>query len=726
MTTSEPSPGGREVNAAARPGSSLDPAASLAGGRKTLLALLADRLRFATGPAEIRAIASRVLGEHLRVSRVLYGEIVEDLAIVSEDYVDGVESLVGRRWSDAFGPALTRLPRGDVALVHDVQADPTVSADERAIYEHIGVAAHITCGVENGGRLVAVLSVHSAVPRAWTPEDRTLVRAVAECTWEALVNAQAEADRRQSEARFRNLFEHVASGIVIARLNGQIEECNPALAALVARAPGQLRGIAFAELVHPADRDALAVEMARLQTGETDEVRLEHRYVPRDGAPLWVQTEARIERDRAGRPIRMIGVSTDISERKQVERQLNQELALSHSALEARAAELEQRTLQLARLASDLTLAEQRAREQLAQTLHDGVQQLLVGVTLQLDRLAATERSTGDRPRDLVDLARQGISEAVAAARSLSVELYPPVLHERNLAAALAWLASWVQRTYGLVVVLSVDERADPGAKDVRTLLFESTRELLFNAVKHAKVDRVTLDLALEADNGICITLTDAGVGFDAAAIFGPTSRPGSGLGLFSVRERLMLLGGRLDVESEVGRGTRFTMRAPRGADRRRGARRTLNVVVQREPSSGPVGDQRRTRAVRVLVADDHLVVRRGLRDVLGDCPAIQVVGEASDGLEAIRLAHQLNPDVILMDDRMPDLDGVEATRRIRAALPRVQVVGFSSNVAAGATPPILAAGAAAFVTKGEPAQRLIDRVLAVHDAATGGADVSS
>ena len=117
-------------------------------------------------------------------------------------------------------------------------------------------------------------------------------------------------------------------------------------------------------------------------------------------------------------------------------------------------------------------------------------------------------------------------------------------------------------------------------------------------------------------------------------------------------------------------------------------------------------------RAPRVLVVDDNAAMRRMLRGLLEDV-GMHVVGEASDGLEGVARAELLRPDVVLMDWRMPGLDGLEATAQIRSRLPEVQVVMFSAAESDGMARIAGAAGASAFVAKGASAQQVCAAVVA-------------
>src|SRR5262245_34466568 len=314
---------------------------------------------------------------------------------------------------------------------------------------------------------------------------------------------QARRDEER-DRELRLLLETAAQGIVSVDAEGLIVTANRALELMFGWASGELVGQPIERLVPGALRD--------LHTQHRTEYFGAPRPRPmgvdfdivgqkKDGTTFPIEVSLNhVATPTGGRAIAFV---TDISARKRAE-----------TALQERTVELEQRTAQLSQLASDLTLAEQDAREQLAQTLHDGLQQLLLIAALNLDQQMKRDAQRGTGPVELIVRAKSHLDEAIAAARVLSFELSPPLLQRSGLPAALTWLADWTRNKYGLEVDVAADPRADSTRKDVRTLLFESVRELLLNVVKHAQVDHVAVDLGIDPDGMLSIEVTDRGIGF--------------------------------------------------------------------------------------------------------------------------------------------------------------------------------------------------------------------
>lgn len=119
---------------------------------------------------------------------------------------------------------------------------------------------------------------------------------------------------------------------------------------------------------------------------------------------------------------------------------------------------------------------------------------------------------------------------------------------------------------------------------------------------------------------------------------------------------------------------------------------------------------------MRVLIADDQRVVREGLALVLGLLPDVEIVGSAADGDEAVALVAELRPDIVLMDLRMPRCDGVEATRRLRAAYPEVKVVVLTTYSDDRSVLEALRAGARGYLTKDAGGQEIHEALRRVHD----------
>ena len=151
------------------------------------------------------------------------------------------------------------------------------------------------------------------------------------------------------------------------------------------------------------------------------------------------------------------------------------------------------------------------------------------------------------------------------------------------------------------------------------------------------------------------------------------------------------------------------------GSDRETGESPPLREFERRHDASEPIRNEGAWSTpagrLRVLVADDHEMLRNVLMRLLREEADIEVVGVASNGAEALRLAHILQPGVVIMDVAMPGLNGIEATRRIKSELPRTHIIGFTMNSEPEGAAAMYAAGATACLSKSGTIEQLLAAV---------------
>jgi DNA-binding NarL/FixJ family response regulator len=124
-----------------------------------------------------------------------------------------------------------------------------------------------------------------------------------------------------------------------------------------------------------------------------------------------------------------------------------------------------------------------------------------------------------------------------------------------------------------------------------------------------------------------------------------------------------------------------------------------LGKVMTQAPKRSPRGGN--SAPVRVLIVDDHALARTGMRMLLAGARRVEIVGEAADGRDALIMCRRLRPDLVLMDVRLPDMDGLAATRAIRIAQPEIKVLLITMYEAPEYASEALRAGAAGYLLKG-------------------------
>ncbi|MCL6580572.1 MAG: hybrid sensor histidine kinase/response regulator transcription factor [Firmicutes bacterium] len=379
--------------------------------------------------------------------------------------------------------------------------------------------------------------------------------------------------------------------------------------------------------------------------------------------------------------------------------------------------------------------AQEEERKRLARDLHDGLLQSLVSIGVSLEVL---ERRLEDGPSrqpetlELLVRLREALAGCLEEARRIMSDLRPLDLGGRSLSRAIKEYAERVSQEAGLRVVVVISGQESRLHPSLEAGLFRIIQEALSNVREHAEAREVSLKLRF-LPRSVTVEVADDGKGFawngDFRELHGRRC-----YGLVGIDERVRLLGGTWRLASSPGHGTELRVKLPvegrgglwtflsRRAGETEGRAHEQRVTVKTEEVPSRPGSQRSGRAstpvpIRLVLADDHRLVREGLRMVFDLVSGIEVVGEADTGDRAIRLCRELTPDVLLLDVFMPGPGGAEVTRRVRELCPRTAVVALTAYHDAALVHELVSAGAAGYLLK---TAELEEVVGAVRAAASG------
>jgi len=394
---------------------------------------------------------------------------------------------------------------------------------------------------------------------------------------------QADAALRESQEKYKAIFENSSDAIMLLDMNRFID-CNSQT----------LRMYDFASKKeflrnHPADlspqiqpdgRKSFTAAMEHINNAfARGYERFEWMHIRRNGEAFLtdvVLSALTINNERV-----LQAIVRDITELKQTEEALKKskeqlefkvmertaQLAEMNESLLAEIAgrkrtETKLRSAQshLRAMASEVVLAEERSRQHFATDLHDSVVQTLGVAKL---RAQLIEDQLPKKALPIVTDLQEMLSESIVQARSIMTEMSPPVLNELGIKSALEWLTEEIGTKHEINVHFKDRKNKEPLtlSRDIEVLLFQATRELLVNVVKHAKAQSATVNFSSHGQR-VRIRVSDNGVGFNIKKTFQPNLN--GGFGLYSIRERLRHVGGQLAIKSKPGQGTTVLITAPK------------------------------------------------------------------------------------------------------------------------------------------------------------------
>ncbi|CAN5363540.1 PAS domain S-box protein [soil metagenome] len=494
-------------------------------------------------------------------------------------------------------------------------------------------------------------------------------------------------------ARYKLLADNVADVIARIQLDGGSNYISPAVEKLLGYTRAEMQGKLSTFFVHEDDRSLITDTFLAMASGQGD-ASVEHRVRHKDGHPIWVETRFRLVRDRAGAPMETVVVIRDISIRKALEDELRVARAAAEQAAAVKGEFMANMSHELRTPLTSIIgftgLAAEQALPDLARNyiarVDNASRALLSTVNdiLDFSKLEAGQVAIRPRPTDIAELCRQ------------TLELFTPQAGAKDLALHFEVAADrrWVM--------------VDPDR--IRQILLN----LVGNAVKFTASGSVTLSLNWDQNSErLHLVVKDTGEGVPTekldklfkrfSQIDGSLTRNhgGTGLGLAICKGLAEAMAGRIGADSVVGTGSRFWFdipapRAEGGVAEGQGASLALPAL------SGK----------RILVADDHPANRELARLFLAGVGA-QVV-DADDGEAAVAASLEQRFDVILMDMRMPRLDGTQALGRIRGGggvNAMTPILAYTADAGADEDKRLLALGFSGVVAKPVSSTALLEAV---------------
>jgi PAS domain S-box-containing protein len=376
------------------------------------------------------------------------------------------------------------------------------------------------------------------------------------------------ADLQDSEVRFRAMFDNVSVGMSLMGLDRRAMAVNQAAARITGYSVEELAGINASALSYPPDLEIGMAEFGEMVAGKRDSLRMEKRYLRKNGDVFWARITYSLVRNADGQPQYLVGSIEDINEQKLAAEKLAAQEAEYTLTLEQR---VEERTHELseinlrlvneiehrqkaeealaAKAVEDAITAE---RTRLARDLHDAVTQTLFSASLIAEVLPEIWDMDEVEARKSTEELRQLTRGALAEMRTLLLELRPAALTQARFPDLIKQLSEAVIGRARVPVRLEVTGEYEM-PPEVKVAFYRIAQESLNNIMKYARASQVEIQLRLECCN-VHMEIKDTGIGFDPSAI-----RPTS-LGMRIMRERAEAIHAHLIISSVPGQGSTVSL----------------------------------------------------------------------------------------------------------------------------------------------------------------------
>jgi PAS domain S-box-containing protein len=524
--------------------------------RKQAELALDERLRFETLLTELSAAFANLpttkvdqeidkwlqnLVEFLDLDRAIFDQLGEDGMTLSRSHSHTARGIDTRPLDVANDqtPWITeQLLRGNTVKWSRIPDDvPEQAWKEKEFAGRIGAKSVLSIPVFIGGAVICAVSFTSMrIYRDWSDEMVARLRLVGEIFANAIARKRAEEALFRREAELNEAQRLASIGSWEWDILADGVTCSNEVRRIYGREDQNSPDRPFSEAVHPDDRARRSAAVdAALKGGSP--YNTEFRIIRPDKSVRFVHSRGRLIYDESGKPVRMLGMTQDITERKRT------------------AKELEEANDQLRLLSRRLFEVQEEERRHLARELHDEIGQALTAAKINLQSITGNGGSaTVARLQETTAI----LDRLLGQVRKISLDLRPSMLDDLGLVPALRSLLDQQGRRASVAVRFSAEnipEKLDP---EIQTTCFRIAQEAITNTLRHAHATHVDVDLRRE--NGkLRLLIRDNGIGFDVESAQAQTV----GLGLIGVRERAALVGGRAKIISSPNKGTTIEVSAP-------------------------------------------------------------------------------------------------------------------------------------------------------------------
>jgi len=493
-------------------------------------------------PARVIETAVEMVGEVMEVEVILVYTIEpgnEDLVLTAYEGVsaDSAAELDRVKIGEGFNGQVA--DTGEVMLVLDASSDPRLT---RSAVVRNKIHPMLIVPMKSKGEVIGTVCVGMRRPRTFLPDEVDLLSTIAGQIALALTNARLYAEARdiadqlyKSARDYRDLFENSHDAIWFHDIDGKILAANKASEELTGYPTDEFIGGNIKEFMD-AEMLKLAVEVKRkLINGEPMNQPYEQHTITKDGVrkTCMITSGVMIVDDK---PVGFQHIARDVSEERRMQNNLRYYL-------------------------NQITRAQEEERKRIARELHDDTAQALFAISRQMDNFIRDNVGLSQQQRTVLQDIRQRIGVSLQGIRRFSQDLRPSIIDDLGLLPAVQWLVKQKSEDSGIEIELKILGKEQRLLPEMELILFRIVQEALTNAGKHAQATAAEVNLEF-TDSQVAVTVRDNGKGFQLPQTVGDLSHSGK-LGLVGMHERVSLLSGTLDIQSQAGKGTVVKVSVP-------------------------------------------------------------------------------------------------------------------------------------------------------------------